>query len=78
MSANYQFYLNQPAPARGEAEAATLDNVRDRCLRSAAAWDSMAARLLRTEKMRVETDARKKAEALSQQVLECAEAAVVG
>jgi len=77
MSANYQFYLNQAAQARGEAEAATLDNVRDRCLRSAAAWDSMAARLLRTEKMRVETDARKKAEAqLLQQIVH--EDSVVG
>jgi hypothetical protein len=29
-----------------------LDNVRDRCLRSEAAWAEMAARAERTEKMR--------------------------
>lgn len=29
---------------REQAEAAALDNVRDRCLRSAAAWTEMAQR----------------------------------
>lgn len=32
------------AQARSEADAATLDNVRDRCLRSEAAFLSMARR----------------------------------
>jgi hypothetical protein len=45
-------YLARAAEARAEADAATLDNVRDRCLRSAAAWNEMAARAERTEKMR--------------------------
>lgn len=45
-------YLARAAEARAEADAATLDNVRDRCLRSAAAWNEMAARAERTERMR--------------------------
>lgn len=45
-------YLARAAEARADAEAATLDNVRERCLRSEAAWAEMAARAERTEKMR--------------------------
>ena len=40
------------AEARKDADSAQLDNVRDRCLRSEAAWSEMAARAERTEKMR--------------------------
>ena len=47
-----EIYLARAAEARAQAEAATLDNVRDRCLRSEAAWSEMAARAERTEKMR--------------------------
>jgi len=45
-------YLVRAAEARAEAEAATLDNVRERCLRSEKAWAEMAARAKRTEAMR--------------------------
>jgi hypothetical protein len=45
-------YLARAAQARADAEAATLDNVRERCLRSEAAWAEMAARARRTEEMR--------------------------
>lgn len=45
-------YLARAAEARAQAEAATLDNVRDRCRRSEAAWTEMADRAERTEKMR--------------------------
>lgn len=38
--------------ARAEADAATLDNVRDRCLRAEAAWLAMADRQDRVEKAR--------------------------
>lgn len=34
---------------RAEAAEATLDNVRDRCLRAAAAWDARALSSRRTE-----------------------------
>ena len=45
-------YLARAAEARAHADAATLDNVRERCLRSEAAWTEMAARAERTERMR--------------------------
>ena len=45
-------YLARAAEARAQAAAATLDTVRDRCLRSEAAWNELAARAARTERMR--------------------------
>jgi hypothetical protein len=45
-------YLTRAAEARKDAESTTLANVRDRCLRSAAAWTEMAERAERTERMR--------------------------
>ena len=62
MSVTNQFYRTREAQARREAEAATLDNVRDRHLHAADAWAAMAVRGERTEKRRAETDARKAAE----------------
>jgi hypothetical protein len=47
-----EFYLARAAQARADADAATLDNVRDRCLRSEAAWTMLAERAARTEQMR--------------------------
>ena len=47
-----EMYLTRAAEAREAAEAATLDNVRERCLRSEQAWMLMADRAERTEKMR--------------------------
>ena len=55
------FYLVRAAEARRDAEAATLDNVRDRCLRAEAAWNEMAARADRGEKMRARLEAEKAA-----------------
>ncbi|HXH52327.1 MAG TPA: hypothetical protein VNH53_02705 [Sphingomicrobium sp.] len=52
-------YLMRAAEARAEAEAAVLDNVRQRCLRSEAAWTEMADRAERTEKMRARLEAEK-------------------
>lgn len=52
MSAQHEFYLERAAEARAGAEAATLDNVRDRWRRSEETWTEMAARSLRGEKMR--------------------------
>lgn len=46
------FYLARAAQANADAEAATLDNVRDRCRRSQEAWTLLAERAQRTEKMR--------------------------
>lgn len=53
------FYRERAAAARRDAEAATLQNVRERCLRAAVAWDEMAARAARTERMRADSEARK-------------------
>jgi hypothetical protein len=50
---NRELCLDRAALARAEAEAATLPNVRDRCLRAEAAWTEMADRAERTERMRV-------------------------
>lgn len=61
MSQQLDFYLARAAEARADADAATLANVRDRCLRAAAAWDSMAARAARSDRMRAETEAQKAA-----------------
>lgn len=47
-----ELYLLRAEQAHAEAQAATLDNVRDRCLRAEAAWMEMASRAERTEKMR--------------------------
>ena len=64
MSVQHEFYLARAAEAKREADAATLSNVRDRCLRSEAAWLSMAERAERTEKMRARSEAEKAAAAM--------------
>jgi len=62
MSTNEDYYLARAAEARRDADQATLDNVRDRCLRSEAAWRDMAARAARTDRMRTESEALKAAQ----------------
>lgn len=52
MSATSEFYLARAADSAREAETATLDNVRERALRSQTAWLAMANRLVRGEAMR--------------------------
>ncbi|PZO87391.1 MAG: hypothetical protein DI623_14865 [Sphingomonas sanxanigenens] len=49
MSLTSNFYLARAAESAREAEQAMLENVRERCLRSEAAWRSMAERLLSSE-----------------------------
>jgi hypothetical protein len=61
MSTQVEFYSARAAEARAAADAATLDNVRDRCIRSALAWEDMAARASRTEAVRAKTVAEKAA-----------------
>ena len=56
------FYRIRAAEAQRDAEAATLANVRDRCLRAHAAWAGMADRAERGERMRAQIEARKLAE----------------
>ena len=61
-SANLDFFLARAEQARAEGEAATLDHVRERCQRSEAAWQSLANKAQRSERLR-EEEARRKAEA---------------
>ena len=63
-SSNLQFFLARAEQARSEAEAATLDHVRERCRRSEAAWNELADRAKRSEVLRLEEQKRKAAEAL--------------
>jgi hypothetical protein len=61
-SSNLQFFLDRAEQARAEGDAATLDCVRERCRRSEAAWQALADKAKRSERMR-EAEAKRKAEA---------------
>jgi hypothetical protein len=61
MATQQEVFLLRAAEARREAEEATLDNVRDRCLRSEAAWIDMAARAARTDRLRLKAEREKAA-----------------
>ena len=58
----HEFYLERAAEARATAQAATLDNVRDRWLLSEASWTEMAVRSERNETLRAKLIAEKAAE----------------
>lgn len=60
-SSNLEFFLARAEQARVEGEAATLGHVRERCRRSEAAWQALADRAERSERMRAE-EAKRKAE----------------
>ncbi len=60
---DYDMYIQRATEARADADAAILDNVRDRCLRAEAAWKAMADRAARTETMRATLEAHKAAAA---------------
>ena len=61
-SSNLSFYLARVEQARAEADAATLDHVRERCRRSEAAWTALADRAERSQLMRIEEWKRKAGE----------------
>lgn len=56
---NLKFYLDRADQARTDANAATLGHVRDRWLRSHAAWTQLADRAARSEQLRTEEMKRK-------------------
>ena len=60
-----EFYLARVEQARAEADAATLDHVRERCRRSEAAWQALADKAGIGERMR-EAEALRRAESWSQ------------
>jgi hypothetical protein len=62
-------YRQRAEEARSEASEATLDNVRDRCLRAEAAWIAMADRAERAEKRRADDLEAKEAAKLSEATL---------
>jgi len=59
MMSPLETYLERAAECRREAEETTLPNVREQCLRSAFAWEDMAARVRRAEKYRADEARRK-------------------
>ncbi|MGB3848241.1 MAG: hypothetical protein WA940_20385 [Sphingopyxis sp.] len=61
MSVTSDFYRTQAAKCTGEADASLLPQVRDRNLRAAAAWQSMADKLVLTEATRAKQAVRKEA-----------------
>lgn len=62
MNSNLEFFLARVEQARAEGEAATLSHVRERCQRSEAAWQSLADKAKRSERLR-EAEAERKAAA---------------
>lgn len=59
---NLDFFLARAEQARAEGEAATLTHVRERCQRSEAAWQALADKAKRSERLR-EEEAKRKADA---------------
>ena len=57
MAAQTLTYRDNAAKCRADADAATLDNVRDRNLRAEAAWLAIADRQERTDTARAEREA---------------------
>ena len=56
MAQQHLNYRENAAQARRDADAATLDNVRNRCLRAEAAWLDMADRQERVATARAERE----------------------
>ena len=61
MAGQHSYFLLQAAQSHEAAEAATLQNVRDRFLRSEAVWNEMACREERTAQMRSDKEAMRAA-----------------
>lgn len=62
MSQTYDFYFARAKEAAADAAAATLDNVRDRALRSEATWTALANQARAVAKQREKIEAEKAAE----------------
>ena len=63
MSITSDYYLARAAECAVEARETRLANVRERCLRSEAAWRTMAARLASSEAQRQTLAEEKNAQA---------------
>jgi len=62
LNATTDFLLARVEQARVEGEAASLAHVRERCERSQAAWQSLADKARRSERLR-EAEAKRKLDA---------------
>lgn len=69
-SSNLEFFLARAEQARAEANEATLDHVRERCRRSEAAWQALAHKAERSERLRMEEAERKAAIATAAMIAE--------
>ena len=58
-----EFFRAQAATMQEQGQATVRDNVRDRCLRAADAWEAMAARAHRSDIFRAKQAAEKDAAA---------------
>lgn len=56
MSLSLTYCLERVREARQQADAATLENVRETCLRSLTAWEKMAERAQKVEHNRSSRD----------------------
>lgn len=63
------FYRARAAEEQEKASAATLDNVRDRCLRAEAAWLAMAIRAERTATLRAGRESSAAAQMMAEPAL---------
>ena len=63
------FYRARAADAERDAEAATLDHVRERWQRSANTWNDLATRAARTDKMRTRIAGEKAAARAAEELL---------
>jgi len=61
MAQTYEFYDERAKEAAAEATTATLDNVRERALRSEKAWRSMADQALKVSQDRARSEAERAA-----------------
>jgi hypothetical protein len=66
-NSNLDFFLARAEQSASEAEAATLDHVRERCRRSEAAWMALADKAKRSERLRLE-DAKRRQDQLHRAV----------
>jgi hypothetical protein len=57
------FYQSQADDARAKSDLATLQNVKDSQLRAAEAWDALAARSRKSDRLRID-EAQRKANAV--------------
>jgi hypothetical protein len=60
-SSNRLFFIARVEQARAELAEATLEHVRERCRRSEAAWQALADKAQRSERLK-EAEAQRKAD----------------